>query len=143
MALGYAAQIEGAHARGNRLNISPKHAMEICREIKGMSVKRAKAFLNNVIAHTEFVEFRRYNKQMPHRSQGKPGRWPIKASGYILKIIENAESNAEQKGFDVEKLRIVHAAAHRGPVYKRRAPKGKIMPSNIQTVHVEVVVREA
>lgn len=142
--MGYSIQLEGGvKARGTRLNVSPKHAMEVCNAIRGMKVARAEAFLTNVIDGKEFVEFKRFNKQIPHRTGGKPGRWPKKASDRILKIVKNAVNNAEQKGMDAEKLKIVHAAAHKGPVYQRRASKGRMKTSNIETVHVEIIVREA
>lgn len=144
MALGYSVQSdEGVRARSIRLNVSPKHAMEVCNAVRGMKVSRAKAFLQNVIAGKEYVEFKRFNKQIPHRKGGKPGRWPKKASERVLKIINNAENNAEQKGLDAEKLKIVHAAAHKGPVYQRRSSKGRMKTSNIETVHIEIVVKEA
>ena len=130
-------------ARSNRVNVSPKHAMEVCNAVRGMRLVRAEKFLENVIDGKEYVEFKRFNKQMPHRTGGKPGKWPKKASERILKIIKNAENNAEQKGLDKEKLKIVHAAAHRGPVYQRRASKGRMKTSNIETVHIEIVVKEA
>jgi len=38
----------------------------------------------------------------------------VKAAGQILKVLENAEANAEYKGLDTEKLRIIHISSHRG-----------------------------
>ncbi len=144
MAMGYSVQLEGGvKARGTRLNVSPKQAMEVCNAVRGMKVSRAEKFLENVIEGKEYVEYKRFNKKIPHRTGGKPGRFPKKASGMVLNIIKNAVNNAEQKGMDAEKLKIVHSAAHKGPVYQRRASKGRMKTSNIETVHIEIVVKEA
>jgi len=119
----YCAQgIEGAKAYGSMLNISPKHAMEVCRAIRGKKVVRVK---------------------MPHRKGGVSGAFPQKACKEILKLIVNAEANAEDLDMEVEHLVVAHAAAHRGPVYERRSSKGRMKGSNIDMVNVEIIVKEA
>ncbi|MCD6522842.1 MAG: 50S ribosomal protein L22 [Candidatus Diapherotrites archaeon] len=144
MARKYSAQgIEGARAYGREMDISPKHAIEICREIRGKNVNKAITFLEKVIKKEAFVPFKRFNSKVAHRKGGKPGRYPVKASKAILKVLENAKANAENQGMDTDKLMIVHAAAHRGPVYDRRAPKGRMRTSAIETVNVEIIVKEA
>ncbi|NHW44659.1 MAG: 50S ribosomal protein L22, partial [Candidatus Verstraetearchaeota archaeon] len=52
--------------------------------------------------------------------------------------------NAENKGLDVERLVIVHAAAHKGPVIRKYIPRafGRATPFFQQLVHIEVAVKE-
>lgn len=138
--VGYSSKIEGAKAMGRRIDMSPKHAAEICRHIKGMKAEKADEFLTKVQAKEEYVPLKRYKRKTPHRKGGQQGRYPVKAARIIQKILRNAMSNAEQKGMDKEKLRIVHASTHRGPTYARRKPKGRWTYHQIDTTHVEIIV---
>ena len=137
-----------ARAMGKTLKISPKHCVEICRTIRGMDVKKAKNYLNEVIEMKKAVPFKRHNKKVGHRKglQGWPsGRYPIKAAKEILKIVKNAESNAEYKGLDTENLKIVHSSSHKGFVIKGGIPRafGRVTPFNTPTTHVQIVLGEA
>jgi len=55
------------------LRISPKHAREICRAIRGMPLDRAKEFLRRVIRQEEAVPFRKHKKKVPHRRSSEDG----------------------------------------------------------------------
>ena len=139
-----------AIASGRDLRISPKKAREVCKTIKGMYLLEAEEFLERVIEKKEMVPFRRYKKHMPHHG-GTLSRWkyphggyPVKAAKYILKVLRNAEANAENKGLDVTKLRIIHAAAQRARKIKKYIPRafGRATPYFDQLTHVEIVVEE-
>ena len=106
-----------ARAMASSLKISPKHSVEICSAIRGMDVEKAKNYLNDVIAMKKSVPFKRHNKKVGHRKgqEGWPsGRYPVKAAEQILRVLENAEANAEYKGMDTERLFIEHISSHRG-----------------------------
>jgi ribosomal protein uL22 len=51
------------------------------------------------------------------------GRYPTKAAERILHVIQAAQANAENKGLDVDRLRIFHAAAYPGMKLKRYTPR--------------------
>ncbi len=136
-----------AKASGRDLRISPKAAREICSTIKGMMLYEAKELLEAVIALKKPIPFRRHKGKQAHKRdlRGWPaGRYPVKAAKAIMKILDNVETNAEQKGLDVDSLKIIHAAAHRGPVMKRYMPRafGRATPKFRQLTHVEIVVKE-
>jgi large subunit ribosomal protein L22 len=141
-----------AVATGRNMRISPKHAREICREIKGKYLENAKEYLEQVIEKKRSVPFRRYNKEVAHRSdlsknpsvKWAAGRYPVKASQEILKVLDNAEQNAAFKGLELAQLRITHAAAQRGRKIKGMMPRdyGRSSPSNKTLAHVEIVVTE-
>ncbi|HLC00194.1 MAG TPA: 50S ribosomal protein L22 [Candidatus Bathyarchaeia archaeon] len=136
-----------AKASGREIRVSHKHAREICKTVKGMTLTNAKQYLRDVIAKKKAVPFTRYNKKAGHRHglvKAAAGRYPIKASAQILKIIQGAEANAENKGLDVDRLRILHAAAYPGTKVKRFMPRahGRASPKFETLTHVEIVLDE-
>ncbi|ASJ02226.1 50S ribosomal protein L22 [Thermococcus profundus] len=135
-----------ARASGRDLRISPKHSVELLREIRGMMLNDALRYLDDVIALKRPVPMKRHNDSQGHKP-GRgfgPGRYPVKVAKAVKKILLNAKNNAEQKGLDVDRLKIIHAAAHRGPVLRGYIPRafGRATPFNEQTTHIEVVVEE-
>jgi len=135
-----------ARASGRDLRISPKHSVELLREIRGMMLNDALRYLDDVIALKRPVPLKRhYDSQghKPGRGFG-PGRYPVKVAKAVKKVLLNAKNNAEQKGLDADRLRIIHAAAHRGPVLRGYIPRafGRATPFNEQTTHIEIVVEE-
>jgi large subunit ribosomal protein L22 len=137
-----------AKAIGKSLKISPKHAVELCRELRGKKLESAKVYLEEVIQMDKAVPFKRHNKKVGHRKglTGWPtGRYPVKAAAQILKVLENAEANAEYKGLDAENLKIMHISSHRGFILKGWTPRafGRASPNNTPTTHVQIVLGEA
>ncbi|MDP1553086.1 MAG: 50S ribosomal protein L22 [Methanobacteriaceae archaeon] len=137
-----------AKAVGKSLKISPKHAVELCRELRGKKIESAKVYLEDVINMEKPVPFKRHNKKVGHRKglQGWPtGRYPVKAATQILKVLENAEANAEYKGLDAENLKIMHISSHRGFIVRGWTPRafGRASPFNTPTTHVQIVLGEA
>ena len=135
-----------ARASGRDLRISPKHSVELLREIRGMMLNDALRYLDDVIAKRRPVPMKRFNDSQGHKP-GKgfgPGRYPVKVAKAVKKILLNVKNNAEQKGLDVDRLKIIHAAAHRGPVLRGYIPRafGRATPFNEQTTHIEIVVEE-
>src|SRR5208337_2748160 len=117
-----------AKASGRELKVSHKAAREVCKAIKGMMLTDAKQYLRDVAAKKKAVPYTRYNKKLPHRhglTNSFAGRYPIKASQHILDILGSAQSNAENKGLDVDRLRIIHAAAYQGMKIKRYAKRAQ------------------
>ncbi len=136
-----------AIATGRNLRISPKHAREICRELKGKYLETAQEYLEQVISLKKSIPFRRHKKKIPHRSDLKKwpsGRYPQKAAKEILRVLENAEQNSSFKGLEVSRLRITHMVAQRGRKIKGFTPRahGRSSPSYQTLTHVEVVVTE-
>jgi len=136
-----------AKASGRELKVSHKASREICRALKGLMLNNAKQYLRDVIAKKRAIPYKRYNKKLPHRHglvNTFAGRYPIKASQHILNVLTAAQSNAENKGLDVERLRIIHAAAYPGMKLKRFTPRahGRASPKFDTTTHVEIVLDE-
>ena len=134
-------------ASGRELRISPKHAREVCKTIKGMHLDKAKRYLEQVTAKKQPLPFRRFVKKLGHRhgmQKAMVGKYPVKAAAQILKVLESAEGNAEFKGLDVERLRIIHASAYPGMKIKRSIPRafGRSTPKNKTLTHIEIVLEE-
>lgn len=129
------------------LHISPKHAREICRMLRGMRVNIAKAYLEDVIALKRAVPFKRYARNVAHRHgliRADAGRYPQKAARAVLNVLENAAANAEYKGMESEKLRIYHAGTKKGRTIRGWMPRamGRATPKNTETVSIEMILTE-
>jgi large subunit ribosomal protein L22 len=132
-------------ASGRGLRISPKHAREICKTIKGMKLYQAKGYLSQVIQKKKAVPFRRHKKKVGHRhglEKAYAGRYPVKAAQKTLRVLEGAEANAEYKGLDMESLRIKHASAYPGMKLKRYIQRafGQATPRFETLCHIELVL---
>jgi len=115
-----------AKASGRELKVSHKAAREVCRAVRGMKLSTAKEYLREVIAMKKAVPYARYTKKLGHRhgiEHSFAGRYPIKTTEQILRVIEAAQANAENKGLDVDRLRIMHSAAYPGMKLKRFTPR--------------------
>jgi len=126
--------------------ISHKHAREIAVKIKGLSLEKARDYLQSVVRLQRAVPFKRYKNQVGHKSDPKvmSGRYPIKSAIEFIKLLDNLESNAEYKGMDLERLKIINATVHKGVIIKRFIPRamGRATPKNNVLTHVELVAKE-
>ena len=126
--------------------ISHKHAREIAVAIKGLSLEKARDYLLSVVELKRSIPFRRYKNQVGHKSDPgvMSGRYPQKAATEILKLLDNLESNAEYKGIDLDRLKIINATVHKGRLMKRFIPRamGRATPKNNAFTHVELVAQE-
>jgi large subunit ribosomal protein L22 len=136
-----------ARAMASELHISPKHAYEITRAIRGKKVEVAEAFLEDVLERRAAVPFKRFKHEVGHR-RGLPkwniGRYPTRATAEILKLLRSAKGNAEYKGLDTEALRVWRVATKQGRTIQGIIPRafGRATPFNTQTVTVEIILRE-
>lgn len=136
-----------ARASGRDLRISWKKAVEVCRFIKGRRLNEARELLEKVLKKEIMIPYTTFNRERAHHgsvSRHSSGGYPIRVVREVLKILKNLEANAESKGLNVEKLVVVHAAAHKGPVIRRYIPRafGRSTPFFQQLVHIEVAVKE-
>jgi len=136
-----------SRAMGMELHISPKHAREICRTLKGMRASLARTYLEDVIALKRSIPFKRYRRNVAHRHDlvgWDAGRYPEKAAKAVLVVLDNALANAEYKGMESEKMRIYHAGPKKGRTIQGWMPRamGRATPKNTETVSVEMVLTE-
>ena len=126
--------------------ISHKHARETAKAIKGLTLEKARDYMLSVIAKERAIPFARFKNQVGHRSDPgmMSGRYPEKTAGEFIKLLDNLESNAEYKGMDMDRLKIINATAHKGVVLKRFIPRaqGRATDKNDVLTHVELVAQE-
>ncbi len=135
-----------ARAQIREANMSPKHAVEICKMIRGLELQNAKDQLGEVIELKRAVPFKRYKRCVAHR-KGEgfgPGRYPTRAARIILKLLEDCESNAEYGGLNTDVLFIKHIVSHRGRVIHGWMPRahGRSTDWDIHTVNMELILEE-
>jgi len=127
-------------------DISHKHAREIAVAIKGLSIEKARDYLQAVVNKQRAIAFGRYKNQVGHRSDPgmMSGRYPQKSAKEFIKVLDNLESNAEYKGMDLDRLKIINATVHKGVLVKRFTPRamGRATPKNNVLTHVELVAQE-
>ena len=131
-------------ASGREVDVSHKAAREVCKTIKGKPLLKAKNYLEEVMLKRSPVHFRRYKKQVAHATSTEKfhsGRYPVKAAKEVLTVLESIEANAEFKGLDAERVKIVHAAAFPGRKVRGYTPRayGRSSPSDNTLVHIEIV----
>ena len=133
--------------------ISLKEAYEVFKILRGMKLKDAEKFLEEVISKKTPIPYIRYKLGIAHKKglarkfpkwRSPIGRYPVKTAREILKLLKNVENNASGKDLDVDKLVIIHAAAHKGRYLMRRVPRafGRSAPRVRASVNMEVIVQE-
>ena len=135
---------KSARAYGYELHCSQKDCTNIARALRGLSVESAKKYLEDIIALKRAVPAIYHKRKRLHQKSIGPGSFPEKAARYMLKALENAENNAEYKGFDVENMKIVHVSAYGGRIISGYMPRahGRASDKNKQTTNIEIVVEE-
>jgi large subunit ribosomal protein L22 len=133
-----------AKAYGYELHCSKKDAMNIVYAIRGMKTEDAKKYLQGIIDLKRPLPAVFHNGKKAHQRGIGPGSFPEKAARYVLKTLENAENNAEYKGFDVENMKIIHASAYGGRVVRGIMPRahGRATDKNTKTTNVEIILEE-
>jgi len=139
-----------ARARAVDVRTHFKNMREVCAAVKGMTLIRAKKYLNHVLEKKEIVPFRRFNGKVGRKAQCHQwnrctqGRWPKKSCEVLLSLIQNAQANAESKQLDLNRLFIDHIAAQRAPKMRRRMYRahGRITAYMTNPSHVELVLRQ-
>ena len=133
-----------AKAYGFELHCSLKDSKNIAHFIRDMKTEYAKNFLHGVIEMTRPLPAIFHKRKVSHQKGIGPGSYPQKAAKYMLKTIENAENNAEYKGFDVENMKIAHISAYSGRITKGFMPRaqGRATDWNKKTTNIEIILEE-
>ncbi|MDP3728811.1 MAG: 50S ribosomal protein L22 [bacterium] len=129
-----------ASAKGENLNISRKFAVEVTSFIRGKTLVDAKKKMENVIALTVAVPFKRYHMDLGHkRGHLGPGRFPTKVAKEILRLLNSAEMNAQNKGLDIDSLYVSRAVANKGNTQMKA---GRHRGRHAKRTHIEIALAE-
>jgi large subunit ribosomal protein L22 len=134
-----------AKAYGFELHCSPKDSINLAHALQGMKTEQAKKYLEEIIQMKRPLPAVYHKNKVAHQKGIGPGSFPQKAARYMLKIMKNAENNAEYKGFDVENMHIVHISAYSGRIIKGIMPRaqGRATDKNRTTTNIEIILEEA
>lgn len=135
---------KSARAFGYELHCSQKDSMNLAHALRGMKIEDAKKYLEGIIALKRPLPAIYHKKKRLHQKGIGPGSFPEKAARYMLKIIENAENNAEYKGFDTDNMKISHISAYQGRMIKGMMPRahGRGTDKNETTTDIEIILEE-
>ena len=132
-------------ASGADLRVHFKNTLETANAIKGMHLKKAIQYLNDVLAHRRCIPYRRFTGHVGRNGQAiefgvVQGRWPEKSVKVVLGLLQNLEANANVKSLEVEKLVINHVQVNKAQAGRRRTYRahGRINPYLNFPCHVEL-----
>jgi len=123
-----------AIVNGLSLPISTKTSAAICKFIKGKTIDKAIADLEEVLKFKRVIPM---TGEIPHK-KGKgimSGRYPLKAIGYFIKMLKNLNANAIVNG--LEEGIIVEAVPNRASL-----PYGRGGSIRRKRTHVRIKVKE-
>lgn len=132
--------MHSAKVIGRNLPISTKHAIVISNFIRGKKLGWAKNKLGQVLEKKVAVPYTVHVRSIPHR-KGKmaTGRYPVKASAEVIKLLKSAEANALNKGLDIEELYINKIMPN---LASRPRHPGRQMRTQMKRTHIEIVLEE-
>ncbi len=104
-----------------------------------MRLDSAKKLLHDVKEQKQAIAYKKFNSSASHRRGMGPGRYPIKAAGEILSLLESAEANAQFKGLNTNDLIITESVANEG---SRPHRYGRQRRRKAKRTHVTIVVAE-
>jgi len=114
-----------------------------------MLLKKAIDYMNEVLEHKRCVPFTKYEGSTGRTGQAKEwgltkGRWPEKSVRLILSLLKNAQSNAETKRLNVDKLVVKDVQVNQAMKGRRRTYRahGRINAYLSSNCHVQLVCQE-
>lgn len=112
-------------ASGSYLRVHFKNTREAASVLRGMNIKKAVRFLEDVKEQKQCVPFRRFAGSVGRCAQAKAwgttrGRWPVKSAEFLLGLLQNIQSNAEVKGLNMDTLTVKHIQVNQAPKHRRR-----------------------
>merc|ERR1711924_445453 len=136
-------------AMGVDLSVHFKNTYETAQAIKGMTLRSAQTYLEDVCEKKQCVPFRKFRGGIGRTAQAKEfkmsqGRWPIKSAKILLDLLRNAESNAEFKNLDTDNLVVNHIQVNPAQQGRRRTYRahGRIGPYMSCPCHIEMILQE-
>lgn len=128
-----------AIAKATSLPVSTKMSCEICRSIRGKPLAKAIAHMEAVLNFKRPVEVKKFNWDLGHKPGSGPARYPVNAAKAFLDLLNLVKANAENKGFNSDKLIINFAKANFGP---HRWHYGRQRRTRMKDTNIEIRVKE-
>ena len=142
-------RILAAKTRVDDLRAHFKTTYETARAVKGLKLKRALKYLEDVLEHRDCIPYRRFTGHVGRTTQAKlhgvtQGRFPEKSVRHVIQLLKNLSANAEAKGLDIERCFISHFVCQRAVQGRRRTYRahGRIGPYLSSNCHIEFIATE-
>ena len=128
-----------AGAKGEDLSISFKQSVEVCKVIRNKNYDAAEKFLMRVIKMEDAVPYKKFNRGGVGHRKGNmgPGRYPIKTSKEILRILKSAYSNADDKEIEKEDIKVFSAVAQKG---SKTMKNGRFSSRIAKRTQIEIIL---
>eukprot|EP01061_Rhynchopus_euleeides_P007935 TRINITY_DN16_c0_g3_i3.p1 TRINITY_DN16_c0_g3~~TRINITY_DN16_c0_g3_i3.p1 ORF type:complete len:213 (+),score=63.52 TRINITY_DN16_c0_g3_i3:73-639(+) len=140
---------QAALAKGSDMRIHFKNTWQVARTLRGMTLKKAQKYLEDVLEHKRCIPYIRFSHAAGRTPQAKEfgvtqGRWPRKSVEMFQGLLKNAESNAEQKGLELNDLKLTHCVVQRAQKIRRRTYRahGRIGAYMASPCHVEAILEK-
>ncbi|XP_034526417.1 60S ribosomal protein L17-like [Ailuropoda melanoleuca] len=134
-------------SRGSNLRVHFKNTGETAQAIKGMPIREACRYLKDVPLQKPCGPFRPCSGGPGRCARAKPGdctqAWGLKRSAeFLVRMLKNAECNAELQGLDADSLVIGHIQVSKAPKMQHRAYRapGRINPYMRSPCHTEMML---
>ena len=119
-----------------------KNTFNTANAVKGMKIKKAIAYLHQVLDHKAIIGFTKHLAQRHAQCKQvgtNTGRWPEKSVKAVLLLLNNLKANCETKGLDLDKCVISHVAVQRAQQGRRRTYRahGRVTPYLSSNCHIE------
>jgi len=119
-----------------------KNTYNTANAVKGMKIKKAIAYMNQVLEHKAIIGFKKHYAQRHAQCKQvgtNTGRWPEKSVKAVRLLLTNLKANCETKGLDLEKCVISHVAVQRAQQGRRRTYRahGRVTPYLSSNCHIE------
>ena len=132
--------MHSAKVVGRNIAISTKHAIVISKYIRGKKLSWAKEKLAKVLEFEVAVPFTVHNKKIGHRKGDlSSGRYPINATKEVIKLLNSAEANAQNKGLDTDALIISSIIPN---LASRPWHYGRQRRTKTKRTHLEITLEE-
>jgi len=127
-----------AVVNAKNLTISTKNSVEIANMIRNKKTARAKIMLEEVISLKKAVPYRRFDREVAHKTAIGPGKFPINACMEILRLIKGAEANAKNIGLN-QNLYISSIIVNKGPMQWH---PGRQKRRRMKNTHIQIILKE-
>ena len=102
---------KSAQSKVKDLRAHFKNTYNTALAVKGLRIKKAIQYMENVIEHKAIIGFRKFtvsrHAQCKIQKQST-GRWPEKSAKAVRELLLNLKANLEIKGLDTDKCVITH-----------------------------------
>jgi large subunit ribosomal protein L17e len=119
-----------------------KNTYNTALAVKGMPIKKALNYMEQVLEHKAIIGFRKHygQRHAQCKQQGyNTGRWPEKSCKAVKQLLLNLKANCETKGLDTDKCVISHVVVQRAQQGRRRTYRahGRVTPYLSSNCHIE------